>query len=199
MSTRGLSSPKENNIKAPKLNPEFGRVIIDSGAAVTVTSKNELIHKYRSFSEIEWYEKFLEGPSKERLDVEGEGILKLRFGDYLKEIYVTYSPGIPSTLISLGHLDKEEVKLIDKQLICEDSIDHIEVFLQRQLFMIDPENLEPVNEISLNSVETRPQQKMTSKIFSFRELDEMFGQIMSSSIIASVKYGEFSDITVKNE
>ena len=196
MSTRGLSSPKENNIKALKLNPEFGRVIIDSGAAVTVTSKKELIHNYRSFSEIERDEKFLEGPSKERLDVEGEGILKLRLGDYLKEINVTYSPGIPSTLISLGHLDKEGVKLIDKQLICEDSIDHIEVFLQRQLFMIDPDNLEPVNEISLNSVETRPQQKITSRRFSLKNLHEMFGHISISSIIVSVKNGEFSDITV---
>ena len=64
MSTRGLSSHKENNIKAPKLNPEFGRVIIDSGAAVTVTSKKKLIHNYRSFSEIERDEKFLEGPSR---------------------------------------------------------------------------------------------------------------------------------------
>ena len=72
MSTRGLSSPKKNNIKPPKLNPEFGRVIIDSGAAVTVTSQKELIHNYRSFSEIERDEKFLEGRSKERLDVEGE-------------------------------------------------------------------------------------------------------------------------------
>ena len=198
MSTRGLSSPNETNIKAPKSNPEFGRVIIDSGAAVTVTSKKELIHNYRSFSQIERDEKFLEGPSKERLNVEGEGILKLRFGDYLKEINVTYSPGIPSILISLGHLDKEGVKLIDKQLICEDSIDHIEVFLQRQLFMIDPDNLEPVNEISLNSVETRPQQKITSRRFSLRELHEMFGHISISSIIASVKNGEFSDITVKN-
>ena len=74
MSTRGLSSPRENNIRAAKLNPEFGRVIIDSGAAVTVTSKKELIRNYRSFSKIERDEKFLEGPSKEGLDVEEEGI-----------------------------------------------------------------------------------------------------------------------------
>ena len=64
--------------------------------------------------------------------------------------------------------------------------------------MIDPENLEPVDEISLNSVETRPQQKITSRRFSLRELHEMFGHISISSIIASVKNGEFSDITVKN-
>ena len=64
--------------------------------------------------------------------------------------------------------------------------------------MIDPDNLEPVNEISLYSVETRPQQKITSRRFSLRELHEMFGHISIRSIIASVKNDEFSDITVKN-
>ena len=86
---------------------------------MTVTIKNKLIHNYRSFSEIEKDERFFERPSKERLGVEGEGILKMRFGDHLKDIYVTYLPRIPRTLVSLGHLDKEGVELLDKQLICE--------------------------------------------------------------------------------
>ena len=79
MSNQGLSSPNETNIKAPKLKAEFGRVFIHSGAAVTVTSKTELIHNNRPFSEIEKEERFLEGPSKERLDVEREGIFTLGF------------------------------------------------------------------------------------------------------------------------
>ena len=114
---------------------------------MTVTSRNELIHNYRSFNEIEKNQKFFEEPSNKPLDDEAEGILTLRFRNYLKEISVTYSPGMPCTLISFENLDKGEVKLLDKKYIYEDSIDHIEVFLQRQLFMIDPENVKPVNEM----------------------------------------------------
>ena len=63
--------------------------------------------------------------------------------------------------------------------------------------MIDPDNLKPVNNISINSVETRQQQIITSRGFSSRELHKMFGHISIRNIIASVKNGEYSDISVK--
>ena len=81
--------PKETIIKAPKLNRKFGRMIIDSRTDGTVTNKNEMIHNYRWFSEIQRDEKCLEGPSEERVEVEEERIFKSRFGDYFKLISVS--------------------------------------------------------------------------------------------------------------
>ena len=156
---------------------DLARVIIDSGAAVTVTSWKDYIHDYSPYGQDEMQERTLEGPSKEALAVKGEGVLKLKFGNYLKEIQVIYSPDVPDTLISLGALDHGGVSLVDKRLICDDSIDHIDVYLEGQMFMINKSYLQRADNWLINSVEATGSSKITSRKYSLQELHEILGHV----------------------